>query len=82
MPLRGILGSDLVRYRPDWRVIDNPFADDDPILVVPAIRPDVALFHAVRADRAGNVWIGVRRELMRDGACREDHVGDRGRDHG
>lgn len=65
MPLRGILGSDLVRYRPDWRVIDNPFADDDPILVVPAIRPDVALFHATRADRAGNVWIGVRRELMR-----------------
>jgi glutaconate CoA-transferase subunit A len=65
MPLRGVLGSDLVRYRPDWRVIDNPFADEDPILVVPAIRPDVALFHAARADRAGNVWIGVRRELMR-----------------
>ena len=65
MPLRGVLGSDLVRYRPDWRVIDNPFAEDDPILVVPAIRPDVALFHAARADRAGNVWIGVRRELMR-----------------
>jgi glutaconate CoA-transferase subunit A len=65
MPLRGVLGSDLVRHRPDWRVIDNPFADDDPILLVPAIRPDVALFHAARADRAGNVWIGVRRELMR-----------------
>ena len=31
----------------------------------PAIRPDVALFHAAHADRAGNVWIGVRRELMR-----------------
>ena len=65
MPLRGVLGSDLVRHRPDWQVIDNPFAHDDPILVVPAIRPDVALFHAPRADRAGNVWIGVRRELMR-----------------
>jgi glutaconate CoA-transferase, subunit A len=65
MPLRGVLGSDLVRHRPDWRVIDNPFADDDPILLVPAIRPDVALFHAALADRAGNVWIGVRRELMR-----------------
>jgi glutaconate CoA-transferase, subunit A len=65
MPLRGVLGSDLVRHRPDWRVVDNPFADDDPILLVPAIRPDVALFHAARADRAGNVWIGVRRELMR-----------------
>lgn len=65
MPLRGVLGSDLVRHRPDWHVIDNPFAHDDPILIVPAIRPDVALFHAPRADRAGNVWIGVRRELMR-----------------
>jgi glutaconate CoA-transferase subunit A len=65
MPLRGVLGSDLVRHRPDWRVIDNPFAADEPILLVPAIRPDVALFHAALADRHGNVWIGVRRELMR-----------------
>ena len=65
MPLRGVLGSDLVRHRPDWRVMDNPFTGDDPMLVVPAIRPDVALFHAPLADRAGNVWIGVRRELMR-----------------
>ena len=65
MPLRGVLGSDLVRHRPDWRVIDNPFAEDDPILLVPAIRPDVALFHAALADRQGNIWIGVRRELMR-----------------
>ena len=68
LPLRGILGSDLVRHRPEWQVIDNPFRapEDahDPILLVPAIRPDVALFHALRADRAGNVWIGVRRELM------------------
>jgi len=66
MALRGVLGSDLVAHRPDWRVIDNPFteAGDDPILVVPAIQPDVALFHAPRADRQGNVWIGPRRELM------------------
>ena len=64
LPLRGVLGSDLIAHRPDWRVIDNPFDDQDPILCVPAIRPDVALFHALRADLAGNVWIGVRRELM------------------
>jgi glutaconate CoA-transferase, subunit A len=64
LPLRGILGSDLVRHRPEWRVIDNPYRTDDPILLVPAIRPDVALFHAAKADRQGNVWIGVRRELM------------------
>jgi glutaconate CoA-transferase subunit A len=64
IPLRGVLGSDVLAHRDDWRVIDNPFAEDDPILVLPAIQPDVALFHAALADRAGNVWIGVRRELM------------------
>ncbi len=66
MALRGVLGSDLVEHRPDWRVIQNPFGDDrdDPILVLPAIRPDLALFHAPRADRLGNVWIGPRRELL------------------
>lgn len=66
LPLRGVIGSDILRGRPDWRVIDNPFpesADDRRILAVPAIRPDVALFHAPRADRFGNVWIGRRREL-------------------
>ena len=67
MPLRGILGSDLVRHRSDWKVVENPFASGDtgdPILLLPAIRPDVALFHAPLADAQGNVWIGVRRELM------------------
>ena len=36
----------------------------DPILIVPAIEADIALFHAPLADRDGNVWVGVRRELM------------------
>jgi len=63
MPLRGIIGSDLLMHRPDWRVIDNPFGTNDPIVVLPAIRPDVALIHAPMADRAGNVWIGRQREL-------------------
>jgi glutaconate CoA-transferase, subunit A len=65
MPLRGILGSDLLKVRPDWKVADNPFAaSGDKIVLIPAIRPDVTLFHAAKADRNGNVWIGVRRELM------------------
>lgn len=64
MPLRGILGSDLIDHRPDWQIIANPYGDDDPILLVPMIQPDIALFHSPKADRPGNVWIGVRRELM------------------
>ena len=64
MPLRGVLGSDLVKERTDWRVSVNPFSPkEDPILFIKAISPDVALFHARWADEAGNVWIGRRKEL-------------------
>ena len=65
IPLRGLLGTDLLAHRDDWLVIDNPMAGGgDPIVLLPAIAPEVALFHAPRADRHGNVWVGVRRELM------------------
>jgi glutaconate CoA-transferase subunit A len=63
IPLRGLIGSDVLAHRRDWRVIDNPFGNDDPIVLLPAIKPDVALFHAPLADRDGNVWIGRDREL-------------------
>ena len=56
MPIGGIAGSDLVHERSDWRVVDE-------LLFVPALKPDVALFHARWADEAGNVWVGRRREL-------------------
>src|ERR1700682_4801145 len=64
MPLRGLIGSDVLAHRPDWKVVDNPFGNDDPIVLLPAIKPDVALFHAPFADRDGNVWIGRQRELV------------------
>jgi len=63
MPLRGLIGSDVLKYRDDWKVIDSPFANADPIVLLPAIKPDVALIHAAMADRFGNVWIGRQREL-------------------
>jgi glutaconate CoA-transferase subunit A len=56
MPIGGILGSDLMKERTDWR------AEGD-VVLVPALRPDVAIFHARWADDAGNVWVGRRREL-------------------
>ena len=64
MPLRGLIGSDVLKVRPDWRVIDNPLAENDPIVLVPALKGDVALFHAPMADADGNVWIGTNRELV------------------
>ena len=64
IPLRGLIGSDILRQRADWKVGENPFAADDPIVYLPALRPDVTLMHAPLADKFGNIWIGVRRELM------------------
>jgi glutaconate CoA-transferase subunit A len=64
MPLRGLIGTDVLRNRPDWKVVDNPFDSGDPIVALPAIRPEFALFHAPLADRFGNVFIGRQRELM------------------
>ncbi len=61
MPLRGIIGSDILANRPDWQVIEAPFTGER-IVVLPALAPDVAAFHAAMADEAGNVWLGRRRE--------------------
>lgn len=64
IPMRGLIGTDVLRRRDDWKVLDNPFAASaDPIVLIPAITPDVAIFHVPMADRFGNVWIGRRREL-------------------
>lgn len=66
MPIRGLLGTDVLANRTDWRVLENPFAQggaSDPIVLVPAIHVDFALFHVPLADLSGNVWIGRRREL-------------------
>jgi glutaconate CoA-transferase, subunit A len=64
MPLLGLIGSDILAHRPDWRVIDNPLAEHaDPIVLLPALAPEFAAFHAAMADEEGNVWVGRRREL-------------------
>ena len=49
----------------DWPVIANPLsgAEDEGVLLVPAVALDVALFHCAAADEYGNVFIGRRHEL-------------------
>jgi glutaconate CoA-transferase subunit A len=64
LPMRGLIGTDILATRDDYTVIDNPFAEEDPIVAVRAIRPDVALLHAPLGDRHGNVWIGRHRSAM------------------
>ncbi len=65
MPLGGIIGSDLVAHRNDWRVVEDPLGNGNgPILLIPALQPDITVFHSPLADRKGNVWVGRRRELV------------------
>jgi glutaconate CoA-transferase subunit A len=65
--LRGYVGSDLPKYNSHIRFIDCPFTGER-IAAVPAIRPDVAIVHAQKADRRGNVllWgiVGVQKEVV------------------
>ena len=63
--VRGLLGTDILKNRPDLKVIPNPFRPEEKVVVVPPIRPDVAAFHALRADRWGNaITPGLRDDLM------------------
>jgi glutaconate CoA-transferase, subunit A len=64
IPLRGLVETDLMAQRDDWKVIDNPFNPGEPIALLKAIRPDIALFHAPLADRLGNVFISREREVL------------------
>ena len=57
MPVAGHVGSDYERLRPDFRVIDNPYRAGEPVMVVPAIRPDVALIHAIAASEDGTLLL-------------------------
>jgi glutaconate CoA-transferase subunit A len=65
--LRGYAGSDLVGVNPNIRFISCPFTGEQ-LAAVPALRPDLAIVHAQRADREGNVLIegitGVQKEVV------------------
>jgi glutaconate CoA-transferase subunit A len=65
--LRGYLGSDLPDHNPNVKFIDCPFTGER-LAAVPAIRPDVTVIHAQKADRKGNVllWglVGVQKEAV------------------
>lgn len=58
-PVPGLLASDLLRWRPDFRVIDDPYRPGESVVLVPAIRPEFALLHGRRADLDSNVVIST-----------------------
>ncbi len=57
MPGRGWIGTDLPRLRPDVKTVRDPYSGEE-LMAFPAIKPDVAVIHALQADSDGNALIG------------------------
>ncbi len=64
---RGYKGVDLTKVNPNIRSVTCPYTGEV-LATVPAIRPDVTVIHAQRADRDGNVMVegivGVQKEAV------------------
>jgi glutaconate CoA-transferase, subunit A len=65
--LRGYVGSDLPKHNRNIRTIACPFTGEK-LAATPALNPDVAIIHAQKADRKGNVLIegivGIQKEAV------------------
>ena len=64
VPVIGLVGTDLLKRRDDMVVAADPFDGKTLSVVAKALRPDVAVFHAQKADRQGNVSCGYDAEAL------------------
>ena len=64
-PLRNYADTDIPKANPLIKTVDCPYTGET-LATVPALRPDVTIVHAQRADKSGNVQIwglmGVQKE--------------------
>ena len=65
MPMNPTAAGDLERANPLYRTVIDPYSGGE-VVVVPALKPDVAIVHVQRADTSGNahIWgiIGEQKE--------------------
>ena len=68
LPTRSLLGTGLLESNPTFKLSRDPWSGA-PLVLVPAVIPDVAILHVQRADEDGraHVWgtLGVTREAAR-----------------
>jgi len=62
MPSKSMLGTDLLKSqncndKKHFEIIDNPWKKNDPVVLLPALQPDVSIIHAQMADKSGNIII-------------------------
>jgi glutaconate CoA-transferase subunit A len=65
MPSQAWLGTDLPQVRPDVKTVQDPYSDRV-YTAFPAVSADVAVIHAVEADRLGNARVGGNLALDRE----------------
>ena len=62
MPSKSLLGTDILNEKSfdggkPFEMIENPWNPGEPVVLLPALTPDVSIIHAQKADRTGNVVI-------------------------
>jgi glutaconate CoA-transferase subunit A len=62
MPGLAWLGTDMLKLRPDVKTIIDPYTDEE-LVAFPALRCDVAVIHALVADRSGNARLNSNRAI-------------------
>src|SRR3990170_6158073 len=73
MPGPGWVGTDMVKVRPDVKIIDDPYTGR-PVAAFPAVTCDVAVIHAPLADREGNARLGGNLAIDRELSMVARHV--------
>jgi glutaconate CoA-transferase subunit A len=72
IPTRSLLGTGLLDSNPTFRQASDPFSGN-PVVLVPALRPDVAILHVQRSDTEGHAhcWgtLGVTRQAALAAEC-------------
>jgi acyl CoA:acetate/3-ketoacid CoA transferase alpha subunit len=62
MPSKSLLGTDILNKKSfdgkkPFALVDNPWNQGEPVVLLPALNPDVSIVHAQKADEMGNVLI-------------------------
>ena len=62
MPSKSLLGTDILNKRRTgddrpFELLDNPWNPGEPVVLLPACRPDVSIIHVQKADEMGNIII-------------------------
>ena len=68
MPSTAWIGTDLPKLRPDVKTVVDPYTGET-LMAFPAIKPDVAVIHALEADRKGNIAMNQNVAIDQELVC-------------